>query len=263
MKRSLKIAAGLVGAASLILLAGCTTDPNVDATAEEKTESSTEWFDEELYNKQFEERNVTPEGPEDKPYLQSINAEMVSTADYKADGEQKICFANASISNPWRQTGWISMNEQLKELQKSGVVSKMETRDAQDNDDTQIADIDYFIAEGNCDAFIISPNSTAAMTPAVERACETGKPVIVFDRGVETDCAVTFIHPIGGFAWGIDTAEFLIDNLEEGDKVVALRILPGSTCWNNVGLLLTNCSAKLVLKRLTTSPKETQLRSRK
>src|SRR5699024_5398703 len=57
--------------------------------------------------------------------------------------------------------------------------------------------------------------------------CETDKPVIVFDRGVETDCAVTFIHPIGGFAWGIDSAEFLIDNLSEGDKVVALRILPG------------------------------------
>ena len=57
---------------------------------------------------------------------------------------------------------------------------------------------------------------TAAMTPAVERACETGKPVIVFDRGVETDCPVTFIHPIGGFAWGIDTAEFLIDEPRRG-----------------------------------------------
>ena len=103
----------------------------------------------------------------------------------------------------------------------------METRDAGDNDDTQIADIDYLIKEGNCDAFIISPNSTAAMTPAVERACKTGKPVVVFDRGVQTDCATTFIHPIGGYGWGIDTAEFLVDNLEEGDKVVALRILPG------------------------------------
>ena len=50
---------------------------------------------------------------------------------------------------------------------------------------------------------------------------------MVFDRGVQTDCSTTFIHPIGGFAWGIDTAEFLVDNLCEGDKVVALRILPG------------------------------------
>jgi ribose transport system substrate-binding protein len=103
----------------------------------------------------------------------------------------------------------------------------METRDAGDDDNTQIADIDYFIDEGNCAVFVISPNSTKALTPAVERACDTGKPVIVFDRGVETDCATTFIHPIGGYAWGIDSANFLVDNLDEGDKVVALRILPG------------------------------------
>ena len=86
------------------------------------------------------------------------------------------------------------MNQQLKVLQDEGVISEMETRDAQDDDNTQIADIDYFISEGKCDAFIISPNSTAALTPAVERACETGKPVIVFDRGVETDCA-DHVHP--------------------------------------------------------------------
>ncbi len=152
---------------------------------------------------------------------------MTDTSAYATQESQKVCFANASISNPWRQTGWITMNQQLEVLQESGVISEMETRDAGDDDNTQIADIDYFISDGNCDIFIISPNSTAAMTPAVERACETGKPVIVFDRGVQTDCATTFIHPIGGYAWGIDTAEFLIDNLEEGDKVVALRILPG------------------------------------
>jgi ribose transport system substrate-binding protein len=119
------------------------------------------------------------------------------------------------------------MNQQLEVLKDAGVVSDMETRDAQDDDNTQIDDIDYFISEGDCDAFIISPNSTAAMTPAVERACDTGKPVVVFDRGVETDCPTTFIHPIGGYAWGIATANFLVDNLDEGDKVIALRILPG------------------------------------
>ena len=190
-------------------------------------ESSEEWFDQALYDEQFDQRSATFEGDPDQPYLQYIDGEMTDTSSFQADGAQKACFANASISNPWRQTGWITMNQQLQQLQDDGVISEMETRDAGDDDNTQIADIDYFISEGNCDAFIISPNSTAALTDAVERACETGKTVVVFDRGVQTDCATTFIHPIGGFAWGIDTAEFLIDNLEEGDKVVALRILPG------------------------------------
>jgi ribose transport system substrate-binding protein len=231
MRRRITVASAMIGALALFTLAGCTTDPNVGAGTEsaapEETEEAVDWFDQALFDKQDAERDVVPEGPEGEPYLQYINAEFVDTSQYASQGAKKACFANASISNPWRQTGWITMNQQLQVLQEAGAISEMETRDAQDSDDTQIADIDYFINEGNCDVFLISPNSTAAMTPAVQRACDTGKPVIVFDRGVETDCAVTFIHPIGGFAWGIDTAEFLIENLEEGDKVVALRILPG------------------------------------
>lgn len=222
------VAFAMVGVVSLFGLAGCTTDPGVSAPGEtETTEAEGEWFDQALFDKQYDERGVTPGGPADEPYLQHINAEMVDTSEFASDGAKKGCFANASLSNPWRQTGWITMNEQLKELQASGAISELETRDAQDSDDTQIADIDYFIAEGNCDFFVISPNSTAAMTPAVQRACDTGKPVVLFDRGVQTDCPVTFIHPIGGFAWGIDTSEFLVDNLNKGDKVVALRIAPG------------------------------------
>ena len=230
MRRSLKVGTASAALIGLFVLAGCTTDPGVTSPSESASEpaaATKEWFNQALFDKQFAERDVVPAGPEDEPYLQHINAEMVDTSAYTSAGAKKACFANASISNPWRQTGWITMNQQLKVLQESGAISEMETRDAQDSDDTQIADIDYFINEGNCDVFLISPNSTAAMTPAVERACATNKPVIVFDRGVETDCPVTFIHPIGGFVWGIDTAEFLIDNLKKGDKVIGLRILPG------------------------------------
>ncbi|WP_247829296.1 substrate-binding domain-containing protein [Arthrobacter antioxidans] len=229
----------VIAATTLLALTACTTDSSIEnppasegagageSAAAEPTEDSTEWFDQAVYDTQDEQRSATFEGDPAQPYLQYIDGEMTDTSAFAAEGPQKVCFSNASISNPWRQTGWITMNQQLEALQESGVISEMETRDAQDDDNTQIADIDYFISDGDCDAFIISPNSTAAMTPAVERACETGKPVVVFDRGVQTDCAVTFIHPIGGFAWGIDTAEFLSERLGEGDKVVALRILPG------------------------------------
>jgi ribose transport system substrate-binding protein len=218
----------LVLAAAVLVLSACSTDDVSDSgTKDDSGSQDTEWFVQADYDRQYEQRSATFEGDPATPWLQYIDGEMTDTAEFTTDGAKKVCFANASISNPWRQTGWITMQEQLKVLQKDGVISEMETRDAQDSDDTQIADIDYFIKEGNCDAFVISPNSTAAMTPAVERACDTGKPVVVFDRGVETDCATTFIHPIGGYAWGIDTAEFLVDNLEEGDKVIALRILPG------------------------------------
>ncbi|PUA82204.1 ABC transporter substrate-binding protein [Nocardioides currus] len=238
MRRTMRGA--IASAAVLVVLAGCSTDDvdePTDATASETTSEDTgdaeepaddtEWFVQADYDEQDAQRSATFEGDEAEPWLQYIDGEMTDTSEFKADGAKKVCFANASVSNPWRQTGFITMTQQLEALKDAGAISDMEVRDAQDDDNTQLADIDYFISEGNCDAFIISPNSTAAMTPGVERACDTGKPVVVFDRGVETDCATTFIHPIGGYAWGIDTANFLSENLEEGDKVIALRILPG------------------------------------
>ncbi len=239
MRRNIRGALASTSTALLVLavLAGCSTDETEptdsasETTSEESTEETggedTEWFVQADFDEQDAQRSATFEGDEAEPWLQYIDGEMTDTSEYKSGGAKKVCFANASVSNPWRQTGFITMNQQLEVLQDEGVISEMEVRDAQDDDNAQLADIDYFIAEGNCDAFIISPNSTAAMTPGVERACETGKPVVVFDRGVQTDCATTFIHPIGGYAWGIDTANFLVDNLEEGDKVIALRILAG------------------------------------
>lgn len=244
MRRNIRRTLASTSTALLVLavLAGCSTDDiddpadsnSSESTSEGATEdeeatsgSESEWFVQADYDTQDQQRSATFEGDEAEPWLQYIDGAMTDTSSYKSDGAKKVCFANASVSNPWRQTGFITMTQQLEQLKSDGVISDMEVRDAQDNDDTQLADIDYFISEGKCDAFIISPNSTAAMTPGVERACETGKPVVVFDRGVETDCATTFIHPIGGYAWGIDTATFLSDNLEEGDKVIALRILAG------------------------------------
>lgn len=243
MRRS-KITGVLAGVAVLAVLTACSTEEPDEAsgtdenTAEEES-SSEEWFVQADYDKQEAQMTATFEGNPDEPWLQYIDGPMTDTSEFATQEAMKVCFANASISNPWRQTGWITMNQQLEVLKDSGVISEMETRDAGDDDNTQIADIDYFISEGNCDVFIISPNSTAALTPAVERACDTGKPVIVFDRGVETDCATSFIHPIGGYAWGIATANFLVDNLEEGDRVIALRILPGvdvlETRWAAAG----------------------------
>jgi ribose transport system substrate-binding protein len=232
----------LTATLAAMALSACSTDestPEADTSTDESSSTAPEsgedskWFDQAVYDEQFEQRTATFEGDPEKPYLQYIDGEMSDTSKYAVKEPQKACFANASISNPWRQTGWITMNQQLEVLVDEGVISEMETRDAEDDDNTQIADIDYFIKEGKCDVFIISPNSTAALTPAVERACDTGKPVIVFDRGVETDCMTSFIHPIGGYAWGIDSANFLVDNLEEGDKVIALRILPGVDVLEN------------------------------
>jgi len=221
----------VAGAAAVALaLTSCTTDtPTEQAPGGDQEQEQTadgEWFVRADYDKELAQRDKTPEGPADQPWLQAIEPEMVDTAQYKQDGKT-LCFSNASVSNPWRVTGWITMQQQVDVLKQAGEIADFRVSDAADDDNQQISDIQAFVDSKECDAIIISPSTTATLTPAVETACRSGVPVIVFDRGVNTDCMVTFIHPIGGYAYGADAAEFLVDRLEPGSKVLALRILPG------------------------------------
>ncbi|MFG3342630.1 substrate-binding domain-containing protein [Glycomyces sp. NPDC048151] len=224
-----RLASATAAALGLLLATGCTTDTPTEPEAETTTaESGDEWFVQAEYDEQLAQRDIAPEGDPAAPWLQAIEPEWVDTTEFKRDGgDATVCFSNASVSNPWRVTGWITMQEQVKVLQEAGAIGEFRTSDAGDDDDQQISDIQAFVDSGECDALIISPSTTATLTPAVETACASGIPVIVFDRGVNTDCATTFIHPIGGYAYGADAAEFLVDNLEPGSKVLALRILPG------------------------------------
>ncbi|WP_159943963.1 MULTISPECIES: substrate-binding domain-containing protein [unclassified Nocardiopsis] len=222
------------GAAGLtLMLTACTTDapddsPEGGGGAAGLTPDA-EWFDREEFEAQLAQREATPEGPEDEPWMQAINPEWTDTSAFVHDspGDATVCFSNASVSNPWRVTGFITMEQQVEALQEEGRIGEFRVSDAADDDNQQISDIQAFVDSGDCDAIIISPSTTATLTPAVETACESGVPVIVFDRGVNTDCMVTFIHPIGGYAFGADAAEFLVEELEPGSTVLALRILPG------------------------------------
>lgn len=207
-----------------------TTD---DAGGDDGGSSDDEFFVQADYDRQLAQRDVEPEGDAAEPWLQAIEPEEVETTEFAIEGPGTLCFSNASVSNPWRQTGWITMQEQVEILEEEGVIGDFQVADAADDDNKQISDIQAFVDGGECDALIVSPSTTATLTPAVEAACEAGLAVIVFDRGVNTDCMVTFIHPIGGYAYGADGAEFLVENLEPGDTVLALRILPGVDVLEN------------------------------
>ena len=186
-----------------------------------------DFFDQAAMEEELAQRDVEPEdfGAGDNPWEQAIEPELVDTAEYKTPGPWSICFSNAAVDNPWRVVGWQTMQAQVEAL--GDEISDFTAVDAEASDDKQISDIQSLTRGDKCDALIVSPNTTATLTPAVEQACDTGIPVIVFDRGVDTDCPVSFIKPIGGYAFGADAAEFLVDNVDSGGKILALRILPG------------------------------------
>lgn len=173
---------------------------------------------------------VAPQGPEGKPWEQHLGGEKVDTARYKKPGPYKLCFSNAGVNNPWRVVGFTNMQAEV-DANKADIASFTHA-DAEGKDDKQISDINAFVNSGQCDALIVSPNTTAALTPAVEAAAKK-LPVVVFDRGVDTKAPVTFINPIGGYGFGIQGASFIAEKIPAGGAVLALRILPGVDVLEN------------------------------
>ena len=211
-------------------LAACGDDDDDDGggeTASFTPDHNPDFFDREQMETELAQRDIEPEdfGAGDDPWVQAIEPELVDTSEFKTPGPWNICFSNAAVDNPWRVVGWQTMQDQVEAL--GDEIADFNAVDAEASDDKQISDIQSLTRGDQCDALIVSPNTTATLTPAVEQACDTGIPVIVFDRGVDTDCPVTFIKPIGGYAFGADAAEFLVDNVDSGGKILALRILPG------------------------------------
>ena len=231
MKRLSAIAAGL----ALLLSAGTSfaQSPNFDDPKE--------------FAKQKEMLGAKPAGPAGEPWLQHFGNQNTDTAKYKKTGPHTVCFSNAGVNNPWRVVGWNTMQAQV-DIQKDQIKEFVVT-DAEGSDDKQIADIDDLLAGGKCNILIVSPNTTAALTPAIEKACKQ-LPVIVFDRGVNTKCPVTFVKPVGGYGFGIQSAQFIADNAAKGGKVLMLRILPGvdvlETRYSSAKRILTDAGLKIV-----------------
>lgn len=230
-RRRRRLSAPAAAVLAAVLLSSCSSDVPADAPAGASQSASagdgdkpSKFFEKGEYERQLALAEATPKGPAGKPWEQMLEPEMTDTSKYakKGSGGTHLCFSNAGVFNPWRQVGLKNMKAEVKLHDE---ITDFTVLDAQGKDDKQISDIQELSGKG-CDALIVSPNTTATLTPAVKEACKK-VPVIVFDRGVETDCAVTFVNPIGGYAYGAAGADFLVDEVKPKGKILALRISPG------------------------------------
>jgi ribose transport system substrate-binding protein len=187
------------------------------------------FFNQADMDRQLAQRTKTPQGDPAAPWLQMIEPQLVDTAKYTKPAKWHLCFSNAGLGNPWRVAGMTTMKAEVKLHPEIGDFTVV---DAESKDDKQISDLADLQTKG-CSALIVSPNTTAALTPAVDKFCQTGVPVVVFDRGVTSTCPVSFVHPIGGYAFGATAAEFIAQKAGKGGKVLALRILPGVDVLEN------------------------------
>lgn len=88
----------------------------------------------------------------------------------------------------WRQK---QNNEMLRELLLQEGAT-MELRCADDNDDKQIADIQYFIDQ-KVDIIVVSPHDTQKLSDIIGKAYDAGIPVLLFDRVIDSDKYSAFV----------------------------------------------------------------------
>ncbi|NLX20708.1 MAG: substrate-binding domain-containing protein [Phycisphaerae bacterium] len=121
-----------------------------------------------------------------------------------------IGFSQCTVKEPWR----VLFNQRLTEAAANHPEVRLITLDADDKTEEQVAQVRTFIRQ-KVDAILISPKEAPGLTPVVEEATAAGIPVILLDRGVNTDQYASFI---GG------------DNMEIGRAAgrEAVRLLGGA-----------------------------------
>lgn len=98
---------------------------------------------------------------------------------------------------------------------------------AKDDSRLQMKQIDAFIDEG-VDLLIVAPNQSNSVTPAVERAYDSGIPVILFDRKTSSEKYTAFIGA-DNVKLGYIMGEFIARKLGGRGSVVEITGLKGSS----------------------------------
>lgn len=126
-------------------------------------------------------------------------------------------------SDDWRS----KMNEEIMREVMFHDNVEVEIRSAEDSNERQIADLDYFVANG-FDLIAVAPNEADALTPKIKEIYQSGKPIIVFDRTVNGDFYTAF--------QGADNEEIgsmaatVAGNMTDGNpRILEIRGLKGSS----------------------------------
>jgi signal transduction histidine kinase/AraC-like DNA-binding protein/CheY-like chemotaxis protein len=122
-----------------------------------------------------------------------------------------IGFSQCTNGDQWRH---FMLNDMLRELAYHPDLQLI-MRDAHDSNELQVRQIDSFINE-KIDLLIVSPNESAPITAAVEKAFKSGIPVIVTDRKINSQFYSAYL--------GADNREI---GKQAGNYVAHLSAAPG------------------------------------
>lgn len=143
-------------------------------------------------------------------------------------GQKKIGLSISTLNNPF----FVSLKDGVvAEAQKQGV--EVIVVDAQNDSAKQTNDVDDLIQQG-VDALLINPADSAAISTAVQSANSVGIPVITLDRSADKG-EVAALVASDNVKGGQMAAEYFVEQLGEGAKVIELEGVPGASATRERG----------------------------
>ena len=156
----------------------------------------------------------TPRPPTQAPATQAPPTQAPPTQAAAA----KIGFSQANGSDVWR----INQTNNVRDFCAQEIPgAQVIVTDAQGDEAKQSEDVDDLIAQ-DVDVLLLTPLSSAPLTPAAQRALDADIPVITLDREVETQ--VTQHIGADNKLIGREAAEFVADTLLGGEGGTVLEI---------------------------------------
>lgn len=134
----------------------------------------------------------------------------------------KIGVSQCSIDE-WRD----KMNMEM--VNEAALSQKIDLTILSSNDDTekQIADIKYLIDQ-KIDLLILTPNEVEPMTPIIEEVYDSGIPVILVDRKIDSDKYTAFIGA-DNYQIGREVGRYVVGLLNGKGNVAEIKGLTGSS----------------------------------
>lgn len=140
----------------------------------------------------------------------------------KDEARYRIGISQCS-QDDWRQ----KMNDEINREILLHPDAEVEIRSADDSNEKQIADIQYF-ADNGFDIIIAAPNEANAITPIISEVYESGIPVIIFDRNIHGNTYTALIG-VDNYGIGKEAAQYAFSLIDEGGTVMEIFGRTGST----------------------------------
>jgi ribose transport system substrate-binding protein len=132
-----------------------------------------------------------------------------------------IGWANIYSVPTWMKQTTETIDSEVAELKKQGLVNKLMITDAQGSANTQIQQIQSMI-DAHMDAILVDAGSATALDRVISAACSKGIAVISFDSLVDTDDLTAKII-VDSKAWGTEAGTWMAKTLGGKGNILVLN----------------------------------------